>query len=874
MKDGIPSTIYLKDYQPSAWLIDAVELHFDLQESHCDVYSTIAFSQNSDNPSSELVLDGEQLELLEVSIDGKVLGDSAYQVSEEHLTINQVPESFELKAKVRIFPAKNTSLEGLYLSSGNFCTQCEAQGFRKITYFLDRPDVMTVYRVSIEADQGKYPVLLSNGNPLDQQSLDNGRHRADWEDPHPKPSYLFALVAGDLACNSAQFTTASGKQVTLNVYTEPHNLEFTEYALASLARAMQWDEERYGLEYDLDLYNIVAVDDFNMGAMENKGLNVFNTKYVLASPETATDDDFVAVEAVIAHEYFHNWTGNRVTCRDWFQLSLKEGLTVFRDQEFTADMHSAAVKRIDDVRMLRSAQFPEDASPMAHPIRPASFVEINNFYTLTVYEKGAEIVRLYQTLLGRDGFRRGMDLYFERHDGQAVTTEDFLAAMADANQMDLSRLQAWYDQAGTPEVRVVGMWDIDRQQYKLKVSQKTPDTSQQTNKKAVVIPLNIGLLAPDGSELNAMQSGTNEKYPADCLLEDEQIFVYEGVDQSPTPSLLRGFSAPVNIKFEYSDEQLALLMAHDSDAFNRWDASQRLASRLLAKRIDGIRGGRTVMPDVLLSEALKQVLASDFDNALKAEMLKLPGEAELSEKMDVIDVDSVHMAREYTRSELGKNLNDHFQEIYDTMLTPGQYVPDAVCMAKRRLRNVALAYLLAGNREEARDTAVKQFNNANNMTDTIGAMWPLSQIKCSQRDEVFEGFETKWGNNTLVMDKWFSMQAMAPLSDTLERVNALMGHPLFSLKNPNKVRALIGAFMGNPTLLHKVDGSGYEFVIERIIELDSLNPQIAARLVKPFSKWRQYDEERQAHMRSQLDRLLQQSKLSKDVTEIVQRSLE
>lgn len=874
MKDGIPSTIYLKDYQPSAWLISAVELHFDLQESHCDVYSTIAFSQNSDNPTSELVLDGEQLELLEVSIDGKVLTDAAYQISDEHLTINEVPESFELKTKVRIYPAKNTSLEGLYLSSGNFCTQCEAQGFRKITYFLDRPDVMTVYRVSIEADQTKYPILLSNGNPLEKQSLGNGRHRADWQDPHPKPSYLFALVAGDLACNSAQFTTTSGKQVTLNVYTEPHNLEFTDYALASLARAMRWDEERYGLEYDLDLYNIVAVDDFNMGAMENKGLNVFNTKYVLASPETATDDDFVAVEAVIAHEYFHNWTGNRVTCRDWFQLSLKEGLTVFRDQEFTADMHSAAVKRIDDVRMLRSAQFPEDASPMAHPIRPASFVEINNFYTLTVYEKGAEIVRLYQTLLGRDGFRRGMDLYFERHDGQAVTTEDFLAAMADANDMNLSRLQTWYDQAGTPEVRVVGMWDIDRQQYKIKVSQKTSDTSQQSDKQAVVIPLNIGLLAPDGSELNATQSGTNDKYPADCLLEDEQIFVYEGVDQSPTPSLLRGFSAPVNVKFEYSDEQLALLMAHDSDAFNRWDASQRLASRLLAKRIAVIQEGMTVLPDILLSDALKQVLASDFDNALKAEMLKLPGESELSEKMDVIDVDSVHMAREYTRSELGKNLNNHFQKIYDTMLTPGPYVPDAVCMAKRRLRNVALAYLLAGNREEARDTAVKQFNNANNMTDTTGAMWPLSQIKCPQRDEVFESFEAKWGSNTLVMDKWFSMQAMAPLSDTLERVNRLMGHPLFSLKNPNKVRALIGAFMGNPTLLHKTDGSGYEFVIERIIELDPLNPQIAARLVKPFSKWRQYNEQRQELIQSHLDRLLQQTKLSKDVTEIVQRSLE
>ncbi len=874
-----PATIYLKDYQPYPFLIEGVDLYFHLYDDYVDVDSTLVIARNPQAKASrDLELDGEALELQRILVDGQALADDRYFVSATGLKITGVADGFSLTTTVRIYPHKNTSLEGLYLSSGNFCSQCEAQGFRKITYFPDRPDVMTLFKVSIEAEHAKYPVRLSNGNPVDERELLDGRVVSTWVDPHKKPSYLFALVAGDLSCNQSTFTTSSGRAVTLNVYTEPHNLEYTDYALAALQRAMRWDEERYGLEYDLDLYNIVAVDDFNMGAMENKGLNVFNTKYVLASQETATDHDFVGVEAVIAHEYFHNWTGNRVTCRDWFQLSLKEGLTVFRDQEFTADMHSASVKRIEDVRMLRSAQFAEDASPMAHPIRPASFVEINNFYTLTVYEKGAEIVRLYQTLLGRDGFRRGMDTYFERHDGQAVTTEDFLSAMADANNTDLDRLQSWYDQAGTPEVKVVGHWDSEQQQYQLAISQNTPDTAGQKNKKPVVIPMNIGLLAPDGSEMTATVVNRNShdenQFKNDCLIEQDQTLTFSNVPEQPTPSLLRGFSAPVKVSFDFSDQQLALLMAHDSDSFNRWDAAQRLATRLLQRRIKDLQSNNNMSSDSVLSLALSQALESDADLALKAELLRLPGESELADGMAVVDVHSIHGAREYTKLQLGSTLKDQLQQIYREQDSGQAYAPNAAGIAQRKLKNATLDYLLATDDEAMKNLALEQFRRADNMTDTIGAMLPLSRVASAQSDEVFTKFEEQWQDNTLVMDKWFSMQAMAPLENTLERVVALKSHQLFSMKNPNKVRALIGSFTNNPTVLHKANGEGYQFLTDQIIELDTLNPQIAARLAKTLSRWRRFDSDRQVIIRSQLERILAAEKVSKDVDEVVRKSLE
>ena len=874
MQSNSPATIYLKDYQPYPFLIKSVELYFHLHDKHVDVDSTLTISRNPEAGSAaDLVLDGQDLELQEISVDGIELSADKYQASEKELRLFAVADEFTLKTTVRIYPHKNTSLEGLYLSSGNFCTQCEAQGFRKITFFPDRPDVMTLYTVHIEAEHEKYLVRLSNGNPIEERELSDGRSVSTWIDPHKKPSYLFALVAGNLSRNQDTFTTSSGRVVALNVYTEPHNVAFTDYALGALQRAMRWDEERYGLEYDLDLYNIVAVDDFNMGAMENKGLNVFNTKYVLASQETATDHDFVAVEAVIAHEYFHNWTGNRVTCRDWFQLSLKEGLTVFRDQEFTADMHSAAVKRIEDVRMLRNAQFAEDASPMAHPIRPASFVEINNFYTLTVYEKGAEIVRLYQTLLGREGFRRGMDLYFQRHDGQAVTTEDFLSAMADANDTDLSRLQPWYDQAGTPEIKVAGRWDQQQQRYQLKVRQNTPATSEQDNKKPVVIPMNIGLLAPDGSEMNAI-STSKSAFDKDCLIKQEQTFNFSGVTEQPTPSLLREFSAPVKVSFDYSDEQLALLMAHDTDSFNRWDAAQRLANRLLQRRIQDSQEDKTMSEDEVLSTALSQALESDVDMALKAELLKLPSESQLADGMTIVDVDSIHAAREFTKSQLGQTLKDQLQEIYRQLNLGQVYAPNAAGIAQRQLKNAALDYLLASDDEHMKGVALEQFTRADNMTDTIGAMLPLSRYVCQQTDEVFTKFEQRWHENTLVMDKWFSIQAMAPRADTLERVQELMSHSLFSMKNPNKVRSLIGAFTANPTVLHKIDGEGYRFLVDQIIELDRLNPQIAARLAKTLSRWRRFDADRQVKIQTQLQRILAVNTLSKDVDEVVRKSLD
>ncbi len=882
MKESSPRTINLKDYSVPPFLVKTIDLHFDLREQGTRVSTSLEIYRNPDDQSAtpHLVLNGVDLELIELKLDGTPLGEQDYELDNDGLTILSVPDVFTLESVVKISPETNTALEGLYQSSGNYCTQCEAHGFRKITFYLDRPDVMAVFTTTIEADKSRYPVLLSNGNPVSKGDKDHGRHRVSWHDPFKKPAYLFALVAGDLAITEDSYTTQSGREVALRIYTEHHNADKTAHAMRSLKKAMRWDEEQYGLEYDLDIYMIVSVDDFNMGAMENKGLNVFNSKYVLAQPESATDTDYVNIEAVIAHEYFHNWTGNRVTCRDWFQLSLKEGLTVFRDQSFTADMTSAAVKRIDDVRALRTLQFAEDASPMAHPVRPSSYIEINNFYTLTVYEKGAEVVRMYQTLFGRKGFRRGMDLYFERHDGQAVTTEDFRDAMADANETDLSQFQRWYDQAGTPEVHITDDWDESSGRYVLHMKQSCPATAEMQTKAAFLIPFKMALLGPDGQELDLHLMGDegtiNNKNQVLSFTQTEQSFTFLNLPERPLPSLLRGFSAPVKAHYDYSDAQLAFLITHDSDDFNCWEASQRLSIRVLQRIIKDKQANRqsTINPHLL--ESFSWLLdQKDSDPALLAEALALPGEGYLAEQMEVIDVDAIHAARDHLRHALADALQTQWQEVCQINQTPGEYGLSPSEMGKRRLKNCALGYLLGLNTDQARQIAVQHYEQAQNMTDAMGALGPLTMIDCPERETALQTFHDRWKNDALVMDKWFSLQAMAPLPDTLKRVQKLMEHSLFSMKNPNKVRALIGAFaQGNPLCFHAADGSGYSFLASMIIKLDLLNPQIAARLTKVFSHWRRYDNNRQKLMQHELKRILSQSKLSRDVYEIAERSLQ
>lgn len=880
MKKATPRTIYLKDYQPSAYLIDTVELRFELDAENTRVINQMQIRRNPDvEPGEDLVLDGEELELLAVNLNGRLLIDDAYEVNETELRLADPGQAFSLEIETRIHPASNFALEGLYLSTGNFCTQCEAQGFRKITYFLDRPDVMSLFSTTVVADKTQYPVLLSNGNPVGKGEQDDGRHWVRWEDPYRKPCYLFALVAGDLAVHEDHYRTLSGREVMLRIYVEEHNIDKCDHAMRSLKRAMQWDEEVFGLEYDLDIYMIVAVDDFNMGAMENKGLNVFNSKFVLARQDTASDDDFVNIEAVIAHEYFHNWTGNRVTCRDWFQLSLKEGLTVFRDQEFTADMTSRPVKRIHDVRMLRTHQFAEDASPMAHPVRPQSYIEINNFYTVTVYEKGAEVVRLYHTLLGAEGFRAGMDCYFERHDGQAVTTDDFCAAMADANQVDLTQFKRWYDQAGTPLVTARDEWDEESGRYRLTLSQTCPPTPQQEEKLAFMMPIRMGLLGDDGEPLPLQLIDESEPAGDERILvltEAKQVFEFQGLNQRPLPSLMRGFSAPVNLEYPYSREQLAFLMAHDKDDFNRWDAGQKLALELILELIAEVQAGEKLVLDEALVQAYSGVLDDAESNpAFVAEALVLPGEAYIADQMDVVDVDAIHEVRVFLQKALAKALKGRFLEVWQRLSEEQEaFSLDAGAMGERRLKNLCLSYLVYLEKESIITGAVQQFNDATNMTDSMGALFALNHSQHEARKQCLESFHDRWQQDSLVMDKWFSLQAMSQRSDTLERIQELMGHPLFSMKNPNKVRALIGAFaQANPTGFHRKDGSGYRFLAERVIELDTMNPQVAARLVKAFGRWRRYDADRQDMMQQELQRIMAHEGLSQDVYEIVAKSL-
>ena len=870
-----PTATHLADYRPPDYRITAVTLEFDLDETETRVRSRLEIVR--DGPAgTPLVLDGEDLALASISIDGTPLGTNAYTVDDHGLRIPDLAEQASVEIVTTCRPAENTRLEGLYVSSGTFCTQCEAEGFRRITYFLDRPDVMAVYSVTIRADANRAPVLLSNGNLVNEKVLDDGRHSATWHDPFPKPCYLFALVAGDLAKVEDTFVTASGRAVALRIFVEHGNEDRCAHALESLKRAMRWDEDVYGLEYDLDLFNIVAVSDFNMGAMENKSLNLFNAKYVLANPETATDADYALIEAIVAHEYFHNWTGNRVTCRDWFQLSLKEGLTVFRDQQFSADMGSAAVKRIEDVRQLRARQFPEDAGPLAHPVRPSSYIEINNFYTATVYEKGAEVIRMMHRVIGREKFRAGMDLYFQRHDGQAVTCDDFAAAMSDAAATNFTALKRWYGQAGTPEVQVSGSFDPDRHTYDLTVTQAVPATPGQARKQPMHIPLAVGLVGSDGNDLAPrLDGGAPSTTKVLALTEARQTFCFTDIDEAPVPSLNRGFSAPVIPTTDLGTAERAFLMANDNDPFNRWESGQQYATVLLLDMVSDIQAGRPVDIDGAFIDALALTLDdSALDRALLAETLALPSEDTLAEHMPVVDVTAIHHARETLRGAIATRLSGDLEAIYRANQTNEPYQPDTKSAARRVLKNRALTYLDQAPDAARRGLVERQYHDADNMTDRMAALALLVDRAGPERGEALDDFHHRHGDNPLVIDKWFALQARSSRPDTLAAVIHLLDHPAFALNNPNKVRALIGAFVvGNPLHFHDQTGAGYRFLADQVIALNALNPQVAARLLPPLGRWRRFDEARQTRMKTELERILAVPSVSRDVYEIASKSL-
>lgn len=873
-------TIYRKDYQPPAYLVESIHLNFDLGEEKTTVTSRLTMKKNetSGKEDAPLILAGRELALRSVNLDGRLLEQNSYTQDEEQLTIADVPKEFTLEIVTEIKPQENSSLEGLYKSSGNFCTQCEAEGFRKITYYPDRPDVMALFTTTIIADKARYPVLLSNGNLVETGDLEGDRHFAKWEDPFRKPSYLFALVAGSLVRIEDTFITRSGREVKLEIYVEERNKDKCSHAMASLKKSMKWDEAVFGLEYDLDIYMILAVDDFNMGAMENKGLNIFNSKYVLARPDTATDDDYQAIEEVIGHEYFHNWTGNRVTCRDWFQLSLKEGLTVFRDQEFSADMTSRSVKRIQDVRILRNSQFPEDDGPMAHPVRPDAYVEINNFYTVTVYNKGAEVIRMMHTLLGMEGFRKGMDLYFKRHDGQAVTCDDFVAAMEDANHFDLKQFRLWYSQAGTPHVRVEDHFDEKNGLYSLNLKQSCPSTPGQDEKEPFHIPLAMGLLDDKGRDLPLTlegEAGTAATTRVLNITKREETFRFTNIDKKPVPSLFRNFSAPVKVVFNYSNEELAFLMANDSDPFNRWEAGQQLASKIMLTLIDDYKKGNDLSLEENYIDAFRSTLTDNkTDKALLAEALVLPTETYMAEQMKIIDPAAIRIVRQFVMKALAQATWDDLLQVYRANRLEGRYHIDSLSVGKRRLKNRVLAYLMSLADPSAVSVCMEQFKNGNNMTDVMAALSALNHYEGSERETAFSLFYKQWEKDPLVIDKWFSLQAMSTLPDTLAKVKNLLNHPAFNIKNPNRVRSLIGAFChGNPAAFHDESGEGYAFLADQVLRLDKLNPQVAARMAGALSRWKRYDEKRQGLMKKALERIEEEKGLSNDVYEIVSKSL-
>lgn len=869
MRDGQPKTIFLKDYRVPAYLIDQVALHFELDETETLVRTRLSIRRNPQSHEKQLplVLHGHpSVELQRLCINDKPVPQSEYQRTDETLVINQVPDQFTLESLTRIEPHLNTALEGLYKSDGMFCTQCEAEGFRRITFYPDRPDVMALFETTIVADPARYPVLLSNGNRIDSGTTDEGRHWVKWQDPHPKPAYLFALVAGDLSRIDDQFTTASGREVKLEIFSEPKDHDKLAYAMDSLKRAMRWDEEVYGCEYDLDTYMIVAVDFFNMGAMENKGLNIFNTSCLLASPETATDAAFQRVEAVVAHEYFHNWSGNRVTCRDWFQLSLKEGFTVFRDAEFSADMNSRTVKRIEDVSLLRTAQFAEDAGPMSHPVRPDSFIEISNFYTLTVYEKGAEVVRMLHTLLGAPTFRKGSDLYFARHDGQAVTTDDFVKSMEDVSGRDLTQFKRWYSQAGTPRIDVKGEWDAASGRYTLHFHQTCPATPGQDQKLPFHIPVSLGLINQQGEEIDAAMLE---------LTAERQSLSFDGLSEEPIPSLLRGFSAPVKLSFDYSDEALLHLSRFDTDGFNRWEAGQRYLVKLMQAAIAAFPEKTIQAPSVLINSWRELISDTTLDPAMLAKLFTLPSEGYLSELADVIEVEAIHEVRNALRAQLANALEMQWLDLYTRLSGTHSYAPTSEQMANRSLKNLALGYLLATAKPVYAQLAMSQFTESDNMTDEQAALSLLVYSNhVDAANTALADFRDKWQSQSLVMNSWFAIQAGDPKEGALERVKKLELDPLFDAKNPNKLRSLIGVFAGaNPLAFHAADGSGYSYLGDWIVRLNEQNPQVASRLLTPLTRWRRYPESQQQLMRQQLQRLLVEPDLSADVYEVVSKSL-
>ena len=891
MRTDTAATIFRHDYvEPSFW-VDTVELGIDLEPGATRVAARSVLKRNPAAKQRDLVLNGEELELVVIRMNGRTLNKRHYHLADGQLTIANPPDLVTLEIETLLQPEKNTSLMGLYVSNGNFFTQCEAEGFRKITFFPDRPDVMATYRVMLRGDKARYPVLLSNGNLVEQGDLGDGRHYALWEDPFKKPSYLFALVAGQLVCEEQTLRLQSGRDVLLQVWVEPGNLDKTAHAMESLVKSIRWDEERFGLELDLDRFMIVAVGDFNMGAMENKGLNIFNTKFVLANSRIATDTDYANIESVVGHEYFHNWTGNRVTCRDWFQLSLKEGLTVFRDQEFSADMIGSAsgraVKRIEDVRVLRQAQFPEDAGPMAHPVRPDSYVEINNFYTVTIYEKGAEVVRMIQTLVGREGFRKGMDLYFARHDGQAVTCDDFRAAMADANARDLSQFEQWYSQAGTPRISARADYDAVAQTLTLELTQSCPATPGQPQKLPLHIPVAVGLLNAQGVDLPLQLAGATlpeeaqvHAVPTTMVLEltqPSQRFTFTSISAPPVPSLLRDFSAPVNLDFAYTDDELAFLFAHDSDPFNRWEAGQRLATRRLLTLAGAGQGDLAYQvnaQDTLLIGALRKLVNDKtLDPAFRELAISLPSEGMLAEQMAVINPQSIHTARCALRRQLAQHLRADLLGAYQANHTPGAYRPDPLPAGRRALRNSVLSYLAELNDNTAHKLIQDQLEHASNMTDRVAALAAMVIHHVPGVQQALQQFYDEFTDEPLVIDKWFTLQAAAPVT-TVAAVRKLMQHPAFTLKNPNRARSLIFAFCNaNPAQFHVADGSGHAFWAEQVIALNAINPQVAARLARTMDRWRKYTPALQLSMQAALKKVAATKKLSKDVAEVINKSL-
>lgn len=878
--EQIVQTTYLKDYRLPDFLVESIDLHFELGEEKTVVHSHLKINRNQRQGKHQrpVILNGEQLKLISLHVNDKPLLPHQYQITVDELIINDVPDSFTLEMVTEIYPQKNTALSGLYRSGNMFCTQCEAQGFRRITYHFDRPDVMSTFTTTIVADKTKYPILLSNGNKIASGEMSDNRHWVKWHDPFKKPCYLFALVAGPLKMVKDTFQTASGKNVSLEFFVEPENIDKCEHAIRSLKNAMRWDEQVYGREYDLDVYMVVAVNDFNMGAMENKGLNIFNSKYVLANEKTATDYDFQAVESVIGHEYFHNWTGNRVTCRDWFQLSLKEGLTVFREQQFSATMGSAAVKRINDVKVIRTRQFAEDAGPMAHPVRPDSYIEINNFYTTTIYYKGAEVIRMLHTLLGEHKFRKGMDLYFERHDGHAVTIEDFVAAMADANDVDLNQFHRWYSQAGTPVVKVEADYRLQTKQYVLTFKQSCPMTPDKKEKLPYMIPIKLALFDENGNELKLTSNRPLSQTPTGqyvILTQPEEVYTFDNITAAPTPSLLGDFSAPVKLHFPYAEKQLIMLMTHDNDLFNRWDAAQRLSLLAIEALMKAHLANKALTPSKSLIAAFQELLAQPIhDPHLLAQILVIPSFNYIAEELPTIEVNALVNARKALIQTLAHDLHKNFIKLYEACLKADDGRLAAKSIGYRALKNVALAYLMRTEAPLAFQFAEDQYKQAKNMTDAMGALTAINLTAKPIRDSLFNDFYVKWKHDPLVVNKWLMLHATCELPHTLESIKRITQHEAFDIGNPNKVYALINGFASsNPERFHDDKGEGYMFVADKVIELNQRNPQVAARILESLTQWKRLDEMHGNLMKQALQKIKDSGKLSEDVYEIITKSL-